>query len=76
MKIHGNFQNLEMCEATNGVIQVDAEHWKEGIFGRRVRNGACLRFWKHMMHYNNENWFGNFFSIYPTMVRLTTMRHT
>ena len=61
MKIHGSFQNLEIHGSTNGTIQVIVEHRKLGVFGRRVRIGAFLRVLKHGMHYNNENWFGNFF---------------
>jgi hypothetical protein len=62
-------------ESTNGSIQIVVENLKHGVFGRRVSTSACLRVWKHMIHCNNENQFGNFF-IYPTMVRLTIERFT
>jgi hypothetical protein len=55
-------------ESTNGAIQVGVEHQKQGILGRKVSIDACLRVWKHGMHCNNENQFGNFFFIYPTSV--------
>jgi hypothetical protein len=48
-------------ESTNGAIQVGVEHQKQGVLGRKVSIGACLRVWKHGMHCNNENWFGIFF---------------
>jgi hypothetical protein len=48
-------------ESTNGAIQVGVEHWKQGVLGRTVSIGAFLRVWKHGMHCNNENRFGNFF---------------
>jgi hypothetical protein len=48
-------------ESTNGAIQVGVEHQKQGVLGRKVSIGDFLRVWKHGMHCNNENWFGNFF---------------
>jgi hypothetical protein len=48
-------------ESTNGAIQVGVEHRKRGVLGRKVSIDACLRDWKHEMHCNNENWFGNLF---------------
>jgi hypothetical protein len=47
-------------ESTIGVIQVGVKNQKQGVFGRMVRTSACLRFWKHGIHCNNENWFGFF----------------
>jgi hypothetical protein len=65
MEIHGNFQNLEMC----GIYQWSYPSWcrapKQGILGRTVSIGACLRVWKHGMHCNNENWLGNYFFYLP-----------
>jgi hypothetical protein len=48
-------------ESTNGAIQVGVAHRKQGILGRKVSTGACLRVWKYGMHCNNENQFGIFF---------------
>jgi hypothetical protein len=60
MKIHGNFQNLEMYGSTNGDILVGVQHRKHGVLGRKVSIGACLSVWKHRMNCNHENWFDNF----------------
>jgi hypothetical protein len=62
-------------ESTNGAIQVDVEHQKQGVLGRKVSTSACLRVWKHGMHCNNENWFGNFF-LFTLLVHLMIVRHT
>jgi hypothetical protein len=47
-------------ESTIGVIQVGVENEKQGVFGRMVRIGVSLRFWKHGIHCDNENSFGFF----------------
>jgi hypothetical protein len=61
MKIHGNFQNLEMCGIYQWSYPSHCRAPETWVFGRRVSISACLRVWKHMMHCNNENQFGNFF---------------
>jgi hypothetical protein len=48
-------------ESTSGAIQLIEEHWKQGIFERRVSISACLRVWKHGMRCHNENESGIFF---------------
>jgi hypothetical protein len=62
MKIHGNFQEMEMCGiSTSGAIQILEKHRKHGVRENRVSIGAFLRDWKHWMKCHNENQFGNFF---------------
>jgi hypothetical protein len=34
--------------------KVGVEHQKQGVLGGSVSIDACLRFWKHGMHYNNK----------------------
>lgn len=37
---------------------------------------SLLRVWENEMHWNNENWFGNYFFIYPKEVHLTIVKNT
>jgi hypothetical protein len=62
MKIHGNFQKLEMCGiSNNGAIQITKKHREQGIHEKRVSTSAYLRYWKHWMRCHNENQSGNLF---------------
>jgi hypothetical protein len=54
MKIHGNFQNLEMCGIHQWSYPSRCRAPKQGVLGRKVSIDACLRVWKHGMHCNNE----------------------
>jgi hypothetical protein len=42
MKIHGNFQNLEMCGIHNGAIQVSVEHQKQEHLRKKGKHQCLL----------------------------------
>jgi hypothetical protein len=62
-------QIWKCVESINGDIQVGVEQGKQGVLGRKMSIDVGLRVWKHMMHCNNENWFGIFF-FFPNFVAL------
>jgi hypothetical protein len=61
MKICGNFQNLEMCGIHQWSYPSQCRAPEKGHLRKKVSIDAFLRVWKHGMHCNNENRFGNFF---------------
>jgi hypothetical protein len=58
MKIHGNFQNLEMCGIYQWSYRTRCRAPQTGHPWKESEHCACLRVWKHMMKCNNKNQFG------------------